>query len=116
MVVVQRTARPAVQLPRIDLDLKAFGGKVYNLPNIIDPVDTPGQLLIVALADGFESEIAHSAAMIQAIMGFEQFKDLASFLRKLSFQDQMDIILAWLGASKDAVSVDPKASSSSTSS
>ena len=116
MVVVQRSERSATKLARIDLDCKAFGGKVYNLPNIIDPVDAPGELMIVALSDGFESEVAHIAAVLGTLTHFPKFKDFSSFLRRLSFQDQMDVVMAWLNASKAAVSVDPKESSSSSSS
>lgn len=110
MVVVQRSERSDVKLARIDLDCKAFGGKVYNLPNLIDPVDAPGELMIVALSDGFESEVAHIAAVIGTLTRFPKFKEFSRFLRTLSFQDQMDVVMAWLNASKDAVKADPKGS------
>lgn len=116
MVLVQRSARSELKLARIDLDCSAFGGKVFNLPNIIDPQDAPGELMIAALSDGFESEIAHIAAVISTLMHFPKFRDFSAFLRKQAFQDQMDIVMAWLNASKAAVSVDPKESSSSSSS
>lgn len=117
MVVVQPKRSSDVKLARIDLDCSAFpGGRLYNLPNIIDPDDSPGELMIVALSDGFDSEIAHVAAMINTIIQFPMFKDFGRFLRTLSFTDQMICTTAWLNASKDAVSVDPKGSSSSSSS
>jgi len=116
MVVVQPKPSSDVKLARIDLDCRAFpGGKLFNLPNIIDPDDSPGELMIVALSDGFDSEVAHVAAMIGTIARFPAFKDFGHFLRTLSFTDQMVCVTAWLDASKDAVTVDPKGSSSSSS-
>lgn len=116
MVVVSPTDKPQVKLPRISLDCSAFpGGVVFDLPNIIDPVDAPGDLMIAALSDGFESEVAHIAAVIGTIRRFPKFAKLGRFLAGLSFTDQMTVVTAWLSASKDGVTVDPKESSSSTS-
>lgn len=115
--IVTPAEKPEARLARISLDCSAFpGGTVFDLPNIIDPIDAPGDLMITAMADGFESEVAHIAAMIGTIRRFPAFAKLGRFLAALSFTDQMTVVMAWLDASKAAVSVDPKESSSSTSS
>lgn len=116
-VIVTPAAKPETQLARISLDCTAFpGGSVFDLPNIIDPVDAPGDLMIAALSDGFESEVAHIAAVVGTIRRFPKFAKLGRFLAGLAFTDQMTVVMAWLDASRAAVSVDPKESSSSTSS
>lgn len=113
--VVTPAERPEVQLSRVELDCRAFkGGELFDLPNIIDPIDAPGDLMIAALSDGFESEVAHIAAIVGTIRRFPAFAKLGRFLATLSFTDQMTVVMAWLEASKDAVAVDPKGSSSST--
>lgn len=114
-IIVTPTPKPEVGLTRITLDCKAFkGGEVFDLPNIIDPVEAPGDLMIAALSDGFESEVAQVAAVIGTIRRFPDFAKLARFLSKLSFTDQMTVVMAWLTASKDAVTTNPKESSSSS--
>ena len=113
MVAVQRTERPASNLPRIDLDLTAFGGKVFNMPNLADAQNCPGELYIVAFSDGFESKEAQAAAIVNSIMNF--FPDLGRLMKRLTLFDWLDIINAWKDASKEGLNVDPKASSSSTS-
>lgn len=119
MVTVQRTARGGTQFARINLDLSAFmdkpqGSKVFDLPNLADAENVPGQLYIIAMSDGFESPEAQAAAGVKAIM--EYFPDLGRFMLRLSLPDWIDILAAWTTASKEAMTVDPKASSSSTSS
>lgn len=119
MVAVQRTARGGTQFPRIDLDLSAFvgknaGSKVFDLPNLADAENVPGQLYIIAMSDGFASPEAQAAAGVKAVMEF--FPDLGRFMARLSLPDWIDILGAWTAASKEAMTVDPKASSSSTSS
>jgi hypothetical protein len=119
MVAVQRTARGGTQFPRIDLDLSAFldakpGKHVFDMPNLADAENVPGELFIIAYSDGFESSEAQASAMVRSIMNF--FPDLGRFMQKLSLFDWLDIINAWREESQKAMSVDPKASSSSTSS
>lgn len=115
MSVVVPAKRPEVKLARIQLDCRAFPkGDVFNLPNLIDPIDAPGDLMIAALSDGFESEVAHMAAVLGTIRRFPAFAKLARFLSTLPFADQAAVLMAWLDASKEAVSVDPKESSSSS--
>lgn len=112
---VTPTERGNDPMPRIQLDLSAFkGGSVFDLPNLADAENCPGELYIVAFSDGFESKEAQAAAMVNSIMTF--FPDLGRLMKRLTLFDWLDIINAWRDASKEALTVDPKASSSSTSS
>lgn len=115
MTVVTRSARPESGLPTIDLDLSAFGGgsKPFALPNLADPAKCPGELYIIAFSDGFESKEAQASAMVSSIMTF--FPELGRLMKRLTIFDWLDIITAWKDASQQALSVDPKGSSSSTS-
>ena len=119
MVVIQRTERGNTQFPHVILDLSAFlgakeGKHVFDMPNLADAENVPGELFIIAFSDGFESKEAQASAMVRSIMNF--FPDLGRFMQKLSLFDWLDIINAWREESKAAMTVDPKASSSSTNS
>lgn len=119
MAVVQRSERGKTQFPRIVLDLSVFrdkkpGTHVFDMPNLADAENVPGEIFIIAFSDGFDSKEAQASAMVRSIMTF--FPDLGRFMQKLSLFDWLDIINAWREESQKAMSVDPKASSSSTSS
>src|SRR5690554_3227964 len=119
MAVIQRSERGKTQFPRIVLDLSAFanakeGKHVFDMPNLADVENVPGEIFIIAFSDGFESKEAQASAMVRSIMTF--FPELGRFMQKLSLFDWLDIINAWRDESKAAMTVDPKGSSSSTSS
>lgn len=115
MVVVKKSARQASELPEINLDCTAFRhGKVFRLPNLADADKVPGEVFIIAFSDGFESKEAQASALVSAVIQF--FPEFGRFLKQQTIFDWLDIFTAWKDASKESLSVDPKASSSSTSS
>ena len=117
-IQVTRSTRESRNLQPIDLDLSAFrdakpGKHVFRVPNLADVDNIPGQLFVVAFSDGYTSEEAQATAAVQSIM--EYFPDLGKFMRRLALPDWVDILNAWREASKPGLVVDPKESSSSTS-
>lgn len=111
MVTVQRSSKGESQYPSIELDLSAFKNAkpkthVFNMPNLADVENVPGQLYIIAFSDGFESGEAQAAAAVKAIIEF--FPELGRFMLRLSLPDWIDILGAWTSASKESMTVDPK--------